>query len=185
MYGFEENKLLIDKIIRIDSFIMVFNNPQELRSYEYISPSDYVNFFWKKYEDFVRKSTESFPRALSGHTFRTIICFLLDREKIAIESVAEKNLQLLDVRPSISVKNKKGQRYYIYTKISLRERWKIADWETFYLKSVDPNSKSVLLSTNDREVSILQKKLPKISIDEAYSVSSESFNNFIKKLKNN
>ena len=183
MYETIENKALIDKIIRVDSFIMVFNNPQELRLYEYALPSDYVNFFWQKYEEFVKNSAHSVPRTLSGHTFLTIICFLLDREKIVIESIAEKNLQLLDVRPSIAVKTKQGQRYYIYTKISLRERWKIADWETFYLKSIEPNAKSVLLSTNDREVSILQDKLPKISIDEAYSVSSNGFNDCIKKLK--
>ena len=179
------NQIHLEPIMNTDSFIMVFSNPQELRYLEYNSPHEYFNYFWSIFLKYKNNNSLISQNKLSGQIFIAIIAFLLDREGIKINSINEKLIGIYDVRPNISLMTNKGKKIFLFLKNSLRERWKLADWDSIYIKKQFPDSRCIIITNNERETNSLKKKISHISLDDVFYVVSSEFDELIFDLKTN
>tara|TARA_Y100001980_G_C14525864_1_gene301376 strand:- start:43 stop:591 length:549 start_codon:yes stop_codon:yes gene_type:complete len=177
------NKKYIDKVISTKAFQLVYKDISIFKDYEYKDPYQFFNFFWNEYEIFKKKYEGLYKKQINntynGQIYELIFIMLMEREGIKIFKQDEYVDDVKFVKPDILIKNKKSL-IFISLKVSGRERWKQADWESLRFKQIYPNSKNYLVINNGEEAKNIKLKLPFLSIDDCFFSNSEELNNLFK-----
>jgi len=157
-------------------------------NFQYQKPHEFLNYFWNIYEKFKKtyKQEKNKPinNKINGDAFAIIFGFLLEREKVKILKMDEKILDLQFVKPDFLILDKNKKIIFLSLKVSKRERWKQADWESIRFKKIYKKSKTILLMNKKADVNNLKKKIPFISLDYVFhSLSEEDMNNLFEIIK--
>ena len=120
--------------------------------------------------------------SINGQAFEFIFGLILDHENIVINSYNDEIPNIPLVKPDYIV-NKNSNNIFISLKVSVRERWKQAEWESLKYKKYYSNAKCYLLMNHKKECSSLKKKLPLLDIDDIFYAGSKDINDLILKLK--
>lgn len=181
------NKIYLKKCEQFDCFKKAEFSSKKFLNFKYKQPVDYFVFFWNLYENF--KSTfkktkdETINNGFNGQAFAIIIAFLLEREKIKILKMDEELKDVKFVKPDFLVESKSKKTIFLSLKVSIRERWKQADWESMRYKKVHPESKTIVLMNHEQESKSLKEKLPDIDLDYVFYASSNDINELFKMIK--
>lgn len=179
------NTKILNHISKTPSFIKFFKNSYELENIDYELPTQYFSYFWEKYEVFKQKYLEDNNKTINngfnGIIFEAIFAHLLNREGLVIKSHDEYIDGTKFVKPDFLVK--KGDIFIFFSlKVSIRERWKQADWESIQFKKNHPNSKCILLTANCKEAENLSTHLQDLDLNEVCYVFSSSFDELFKEI---
>ena len=165
---------------------------EDLLNFEYSSPFTYFNYFWSQYtinrDKFIKlnstsnKDLEQSFRSTNGAAFETILTFLLEREKISIDSMDEKVENVKLVKPDFIIKAK-NYNIFLSLKTTIRERWKQADWEALKYKISFPTSKCFLLVNNEYDSKSIKSKLSDLDIDDVIYANSKDLDSLIQLIK--
>ncbi len=129
----------------------VYTSPQKFFNEIWSQFLDYENQYEKKYG---KKINNSFP----GRALEIITFFILDYEKIPIDSMDEEIEGVPFVKPDFIIKGKNID-FFLSSKTSLRERWKQADWESIKYKNTFPNTLCYVFTNHETEGESLKKKI--------------------------
>lgn len=110
-----------------------------------------------------------------------ILTFLFTREKIKIEKMDEE-IDIKYVKPDFILRGNK-KKFFISSKVSIRERWKQADWEAIKYKKKYSNDLCILLMNNKSEYKSILEKISFLSLDKVYLANSNDLNKMIKLIK--
>ena len=172
------NTKILNSIFEKQSFIDVFKDSYELENMDYESPMQYFSFFWGKYEVFKQKylieNNKPINNVINGIIFEAIFAYLLDREGLLIRSHDESIDGIKFVKPDFLVE-KNNMLIFFSLKVSMRERWKQADWESIQFKKKHPNSKCILLTADNKDADRISMFIADLDLDEIFSVFSPSF----------
>ena len=179
------NISILKSISDTPSFKAFFKDTSELENIEYSSSLHYFSFFWTKYEkyktEYLRDNGKAINNGFNGQIFEAIFAFLLNREDIKIYSHDEYIDGVKYVKPDCLIK--KNEHYiFLSLKVSIRERWKQADWESIRFKKKYPNTKTIILTTNLKEAENLSSKISDIDIDQICYVFSDEINKLLIKI---
>jgi hypothetical protein len=178
---------ILKSISDTPTFKAFFQDTSELENIEYSSSLQYFSFFWKKYESYktryLRDNGKAINNSFNGKIFEAIFAFLLNREDIKIYSHDECVDGVKYVKPDFLIKK---NEYYIFLslKVSMRERWKQADWESVRFKKKYPNTKTIILTTNLQEAEGLSSKISDLDINQICYVLSDDINKLITTIHN-
>lgn len=180
-----QNKKIIDRLKKLSVYEDCFKN-HNLELYSYSDAYNFFDYSWKIYEKFKRtyklKHGKEINNGINGQAFEFIFGLILDHENIVIDSYDEEIPNIPLVKPDFVVK-KNSNNFFISLKVSIRERWKQAEWESLKYKKYYTNAISYLLINHERECLSLKKKLPLLDIDNIYYASSKDINDLVSNLK--
>jgi hypothetical protein len=158
------------------------------KNYKYNEPSQFFNFFWKKYEKFKKtykkKNNKEINNSYNGQALEIILAYLFTREEIKIEKMDEDLKDVKYVKPDFLLKSKDNENYFISAKVSIRERWKQADWEAIKYKKKYPLAKCILIMNDKNEFKGLKSKIKNLDLDDVILASSNDLNNLFDSIKN-
>ena len=119
---------------------------------DYKTPSEYMNAMWNKYKP-ADKSNNA-----NGKIFESLFSCLLYREKIYPLYVQAKVAFVPNINFDFLVYSKEFGPIAISLKVSLRERYKQADFEAISLKYVHRKAKCFLFTLDKKEAESVAKK---------------------------
>lgn len=155
--------------------------------FEYQRPHEFFNYFWDLYEKFKKtfkqEKNKLINNQVNGDAFAIIFGFLLEREKVKILKMDEELANVKFVKPDFLVKAKNKNIIFLSLKVSIRERWKQADWESIRFKKIYKNSKTIIVMNEKSEINSLKEKIPFISIDYVFYSGSADINNLFEIIK--
>ncbi len=179
------NSKFIDLCRNRSVFRLVPFDQNEFENHTYKKPLDYFNFFWKKYEKFKKEykklKKKEINNSYNGSAMEIILTFLFTREKIQIEKMDEE-IDIKYVKPDFILRGNK-KKFFISSKVSIRERWKQADWEAIKYKKKYSNDLCILLMNNKSEYKSILEKISFLSLDKVYLANSNDLNKMIKLIK--
>lgn len=174
------NRVYLKRCKEFDCFKKAEFSAKKLLGFKYEKPVEYFIFFWDLYEKFKltfkKTKKKGINNGFNGQAFAIIIAFLLEREKIKILKMDEKLKDVKFVKPDFLVESKSKKTIFLSLKVSTRERWKQADWESIMFKKVYPELKTIVLTNHEKESNSLKKKLPDINLDYVFHASSNDIN---------
>ena len=180
-----QNKKIIDRLKKLSVYENCFKN-HNLDSYSYSDAYNFFDYSWKIYENFKKtyktKQGKEINNVFNGQAFELIFGLILDHENIVIDSYNEEIPNIPFIKPDFIVK-KNLNIFFISLKVSGRERWKQAEWESFKYKKNFTNALSYLLMNHEKECLSVKKKLPLLDIDNIYYAGSKDINDLVSKLK--
>ena len=184
-------KLINKKYLKIlenkNCFKLVNFSRTEFLNFQYKKPHEFFNYFWNIYEKFKKtykqEKNKSINNQVNGDAFAIIFGFLLEREKVKISKMDEELADVKFVKPDFLVKTKNKKIIFLSLKVSIRERWKQADWESMRFKKIYKNSKTIVLMNEKAEINSLKEKIPFISLDNVFHSGSEDMNNLFEIIK--
>jgi hypothetical protein len=184
-------KIINEKYLKIlenkNCFKLVNFSRTEFLNFQYQKPLEFFNYFWDIYKKFTRTYKEEKNKLINnqvnGDAFAIIFGFLLEREKVKISKMDEELAKVKFVKPDFLIKKKNKKIIFISLKVSIRERWKQADWESMRFKKIYKNSKTIILMNEKSEINSLKEKIPYISIDYVFHSGSADINNLFKIIK--
>ena len=144
-------------------------------------------FFWNKYENFKTKykinNKEAINNSYNGDALEIILAHLFDREGFKIEKMDEEIKNVKYVKPDFLIKGNNKSKFFISAKVSIRERWKQADWEATKFKKKYPSARCILIMNDEREYLGLKSKINDLFIDDVVLASSADLDDLIKSIK--
>ena len=177
------NKKFIDKLKRRKIFQQCFQK-KNISNYKYTNAMDFFLHFWGLFEtykiSYKKKTGKAVNNSVPGSAFEIIIGFILDHENIEIKSMDEEIIGVDFVKPDFAIKKRNT---FISLKVSFRERWKQAAYESIWYKKTFPSAKCYLVTNDFKEYVSLKKDISKIELDELFYASSSDLNKLIKKLR--
>ena len=180
-----KNQKIINQLKNHAIYMDCFKS-HNLESYKYKDAKDFFNHSWGIYEKYktayLNKHGKKINNGINGHAFEIIFGLILDFERIVIDSCDQEIPNIPLVKPDFIIK-KKGKNLFISLKVSVRERWKQADWESLKYKKFFTNAKCYLLMNSQQEYPSLKKKLPLLDIDGVFLASSNDINKLISLIK--
>ena len=85
------NKKFLNQCKLKSCFKSVPFNDKIFKNYKYIKPSQFFNFFWKKYEKFKKRykqiNNKEINNSYNGQALEIILAYLFTREEIQIEKM--------------------------------------------------------------------------------------------------
>lgn len=176
------------KLCKLKScYLKVPFNDKVFKKYKYKHPSQFFNTFWKKYEKFKinykKIEGKEINNSYNGQALEIILAYLFTREKIQIEKMDEILNDVKYVKPDFLLKCSNNKKFFISAKVSIRERWKQADWEAIKYKEHYPSAKCILIMNDNQEYKGLKSKIEDLYLDDIILASSSDLNNFIKTIK--
>lgn len=181
----KQNKGVIDRLKKLSVYTDCFQK-YDLERYSYNDAYGFFVYSWDLYEnyktDFKSKHGKAINNSINGQAFEFIFGLILDHEKIVIDSYDENIPNVSLVKPDFIVR-KNSKNIFISLKVSIRERWKQAEWECLKYKNYYRNAKCYLLMNHEKECVSLKKKLPLLDIDNIYYAGCKDINNLILNLK--
>ena len=180
------NIRILKSISDTPSFKAFFKDTSELENIEYSSSLHYFSFFWTKYEkykiEYLRDNGKAINNGFNGQIFEAIFAFLLNREDIKIYSHDEYIDGIKYVKPDFLIK--KNEHYiFLSLKVSMRERWKQADWESIKYKEKYPNAVCILIMNDKSEYPGIKRKIQHLHLDKVYLASSNDIDDMINLIK--
>lgn len=186
------NRDVLDALSGLPTFLMFEFDRDELKSHEYNSPQQYFEHFWdfyknekKKFEDgekSLEKDLGQSFRSRNGKVFEIIIGFLLDRESIEIVSYDQSYGEAKLVKPDFVLKIKE-RLVTLSLKVSVRERWKQADWEAIKFKKAYPDSRCFFVTTDQVGLRTPENHRKDLDLDGYYCALSPEINDMFELLK--
>tara|TARA_B110000971_G_C19966628_1_gene480546 strand:- start:768 stop:1325 length:558 start_codon:yes stop_codon:yes gene_type:complete len=180
------NKKFINLCADRSVFSLVPFSEKKFFEYDYKDPLDFFIFFWSQYEKFKlkykRENTHEINNSYNGSALEIILAFLFTRENIIIEKMDEE-IDIQYVKPDFLLNSKSNKKIFISAKVSIRERWKQADWEALKYKEKYNNSMCILLMNNEKEYQSILNKLKFLSIDKVVLANSDDINKLIELIK--
>ena len=149
----------------------------------YESPSEYVNYCWKKYNGHKGKN-DSFDNLI----IKYILATLLIREGLLPFYLQAEVVFVPNVRYDILIYTKRFGPVMISAKDSLREHYKQADLEAIALKYVHGRARNYLISFNEQEGKSIQQKMmgwDVVGFDKVILATTEEINSLVDLLKEN
>lgn len=149
---------------------------------KYSSPSEYINYFWDKYQKVEKKTANQ-----NGKVFELIVSTLLYRENLKPLYIQAEVAFVPNVDFDALLYSKEVGPIALSMKTSLRERYKQADLEAIALKYVHRKAKSYLLTMDENEARITKEKIVSgsiIGLDKIILCSGEDMDSLIADLKN-
>lgn len=149
---------------------------------KYSSPSEYINYFWDKYQKVEKKTANR-----NGKVFELIVSTLLYRENLKPLYIQAEVAFVPNVDFDALLYSKEVGPIALSMKTSLRERYKQADLEAIALKYVHRKAKSYLLTMDENEARITKEKIVSgsiIGLDKIILCSGEDMDSLIADLKN-
>jgi hypothetical protein len=181
------NKTYLKKCEKFECFEKAGFSSKKFLNFKYKKPIEYFIFFWDFYESFKSSfkkiKSETINNHFNGQAFAIIIAFLLEREKIKILKMDEELEDVKFVKPDFLVESNSKKKMFLSLKVSIRERWKQADWESMRFKKVYLESKTIVLMNHEQESKSLKEKLPDIDLDYVFYASSNDINELFKMIK--
>ena len=160
---------------------------KDFLTYNYNKPQEFFINFWNKYELFKKKfksiNKKEINNSFNGAALEIILAYLFTRENIQIYKMDE-NIDIKFVKPDFILIGKSKKKFFISVKVSLRERWKQADWEAIKYKDKYPNSKCFLVINNKKEYNSMKEKIEFLSLDNVFFANSNDLNEMINLIKN-
>jgi hypothetical protein len=184
-------KLINQKYLKVlenkNCFKLVNFSRTEFLNFQYTKPHEFFNYFWNIYENFKKiykqEKNRSINNQVNGDAFAIIFGFLLEREKVKISKMDEELVDVKFVKPDFLVKTKNKNIIFLSLKVSIRERWKQADWESMRFKKIYKKSKTIILMNEKTEINSLKEKIPFISLDYVFHSGSADMNNLFDIIK--
>ena len=184
-------KLINKKYLKVlenkNCFKLVNFSRTEFLNFQYTKPHEFFNYFLNIYENFKKiykqEKNRSINNQVNGDAFAIIFGFLLEREKVKISKMDEELVDVKFVKPDFLVKTKNKNIIFLSLKVSIRERWKQADWESMRFKKIYKNSKTIILMNEKAEINSLKEKIPFISLDYVFHSGSDDMNNLFEIIK--
>ena len=180
-----QNKKIIKRLKKLSVYEDCFKN-HNLEAYSYSDAYDFFNHSWVIYENYKKtykaKYGKDINNSINGQAFEFIFGLILDHENIVINSYNDEIPNIPLVKPDYIVNNN-SNNIFISLKVSVRERWKQAEWESLKYKKYYSNAKCYLLMNHKKECSSLKKKLSLLDIDDIFYAGSKDINDLILKLK--
>ena len=162
-------------------------NDKNFRKFKYKKPVNFFKYFWNKYERFKKKYSEKKGKEINnsynGQALEIILAYLFTRENIKIEKMDEELDDVMFVKPDFLLKGDDEKKFFISVKVSIRERWKQADWEAIKYKEKYPNAFCALIINHKQEYLSMKKKIKHLDLDKVYLANSKDMNQIIDKLK--
>tara|TARA_B100000900_G_scaffold269553_1_gene230187 strand:+ start:605 stop:1171 length:567 start_codon:yes stop_codon:yes gene_type:complete len=181
------NKKYLEQCQRKSCFLSVPFKDKELKKHPYKQPSFFFNHFWKKYENFKEKHKslkgKEINNSFNGQALEIILAYLFSREKIKIDKMDEILNDVKYVKPDFLITSKDKTKYFISAKVSIRERWKQADWEAIKYKEKYPNAKCFLIMNDNKEFNSIKSKIKDLDLDDVLLANSKDINNLINLIK--
>lgn len=149
---------------------------------KYKRPSDYVSFFWSKYQE---HSTNNGIN-VNGKIFEYILATLFIREGLLPLYVSAKVAFVPNVIYDMMFYTDERGPICISAKTSLRERYKQADLEAIALKYVHRKALAYLITLNTVEAAGVKAKIKSghvIGLDDVIVATSADFDKLIVELK--
>jgi len=182
-----KNKKYLDLCKKKKCFDLAGFETEKFNNYPYKKPSSYFNFFWNKYENFKTKykinNKEAINNSYNGDALEIILAHLFDREGFKIEKMDEEIKNVKYVKPDFLIKGNNKSKFFISAKVSIRERWKQADWEATKFKKKYPSARCILIMNDEREYLGLKSKINDLFIDDVVLASSADLDDLIKSIK--
>lgn len=147
-----------------------------------MSPSEYVNYCWRKYE----RSGVPRNNSLNGTIFELIIASLFVKERILPLHLQANVAFVPNVNFDAVLYTAESGPIGLSLKTSLRERYKQADLEAVALKYVHRKAENYLLTMDADEAETVSGKISDgavLGLDKAILATSPSFDEFIELLK--
>ena len=155
--------------------------------FKYEKPSQFFSHFWSKYEKFKKKYKKNKGKEINntynGQALEIILAYLFTRENIQIEKMDEEIDEVFFVKPDFLLTGTNQIKFFISANVSIRERWKQADWEAIKYKEKYPNAFCVLIMNDKFEYPAIKSKIKHLDLDEVYLANSNDINQMINKLK--
>jgi len=168
-------------------FSLVPFSEKEFKNFKYKNPLDFFRHFWTKYEKFKKKykkkKNKEINNSYNGDALEIILAFLFTMEKIQIEKMDEE-VDVKYVKPDFILIGKDNEKFFISAKVSIRERWKQADWEAIKYKEKHPNDNCILIMNDKSEYPSLKNKLKFLTLDKVCLANSNNINELINQIKN-
>ena len=157
------------------------------KKHKYEKPSQFFNYFWIKYVKFKKKYKKKRGKEINnsynGQALEIILAYLFTREEIKIEKMDEEIKDVKYVKPDFLLKSLNNQKCFISAKVSIRERWKQADWEAIKYKKKYPNAICVLIMNDNKEYKGIKSKIKDLDLDDVILANSNDLNNLITSIK--
>lgn len=144
---------------------------------EYSKPSEYVKFFWNKFQEQERNNI-----GINGKMFEYILATLFVRENIIPLYLSAKVAFVPNVIYDLMFYTQERGPICISAKTSLRERYKQADLESIALKYVHRKALSYLVTLEEAEARSVARKIKTgdvIGLDRVVVATSDEFDELI------
>lgn len=151
----------------------------DIMTLPYESPAQFFDILWNRYKP-DQPST-------NGAVFEGLISTLFYREKLTPFFIQAKVAFVPNVDFDFILYSKEIGPVIISAKVSLRERYKQADLEGMMLRQVYRRSESYLLTLNESEARIVNRKIDDgdvLGLNKVVLVSQPDMNGLIDSLKN-
>jgi len=168
-------------------FSMVPFEDNEFKNFEYSKPSEFFDYFWNKYEKFKddfknNNNQKPINNRYNGTALEIILAYLFTRENIEILNMDE-NIDVKFVKPDFLLLGKDNKKIFISAKVSIRERWKQADWESIKYKEKYPSAICILIMNDKSEYPGIKNKIKDLDLDKVYLAGSSDINDMINLIK--
>ncbi len=153
-------------------------NYSDALTYDYESPSDFMNEMWSRYD--------SGQVSMNGSVFEGLLATILYREGISPIYIQANLAFVPNVNFDFVVYTKEVGPIVLSAKTSLRERYKQADLEGMMLRQVHRKSECYLITLNKNEARSVQKKINEgqvLGLDKVYLADENGFNELVEHLK--
>jgi len=156
-------------------------NKSLLNNLKYKTASEYINYFWYDFQKI--RETEKLNNTYSGKAYEILLTFLFNRENIQIQ-FKDESIGVRFIKPDFIFGDLNKEHIFLSVKVSGRERWKQADWESIRHKKEHPKAICILLMHHPQEVSAIKKHLQYLSLDKVFFSGSEEIDELISLIKN-
>ena len=168
-------------------FSLVPFTDKEFKNFKYEKPSQFFNHFWNKYERFKDKfkknnAQKAINNRYNGSALEIILAYLFTRENIKITNMDE-NIDVMFVKPDFLLIGNNKKKIFVSAKVSIRERWKQADWESIKYKKKYPDAVCILIMNDKSEYPGIKKKIQYLHLDKVYLASSNDIDDMINLIK--
>jgi hypothetical protein len=168
-------------------FSLVPFKDKEFKNFKYEKPSQFFNHFWNKYEKFKNKfknnnNQKAINNRYNGSALEIILAYLFTRENIKITNMDE-NIDVMFVKPDFLLIGNNNKKIFVSAKVSIRERWKQADWESIKYKEKYPNAVCILIMNDKSEYPGIKRKIQHLHLDKVYLASSNDIDDMINLIK--
>lgn len=147
-----------------------------------MSPSEYVNYCWGKYEEADVDKTNS----LNGTIFELIVETLLVKEGVVPLHIQAQIAFVPNIEFDIVLYNAENGPVALSLKTSLRERYKQADLEAVALKYVHRKARNYLITMDRAEAASVKAKIRSgavLGIDKVIVATTNEMDSFVSELK--
>jgi DNA (cytosine-5)-methyltransferase 1 len=170
----------------------VFNSciSNDFTSIPAMKPSEYVNFCWVNYNKYCKTRPQN--NTMNGYIFELIIKSELYRQSLCPMFLEAELSYVHNVYFDVllysyqTILTQSEFPIGLSLKTSLRERYKQADLEALALKNVHKNARNYLITLNESEARIVNKKIEKeemFGLNKVVVATSTDFDDLINELK--